>query len=321
MTSREPSLVHHDFVKFVALAEELNFRRAAERLKISQPSVTGALQRLELELGVRLLDRGARRSTLTPAGELLLEGTRSALRDAEALTRDVRDVGHGRLHQLRIGAIEPALRYLVPPALAALRLQHPRLSIDLQTLTSEKVVDRVGSGRIDIGLARVTSSPKGIASKIVMHEPLVAVLPAAHASTCRNGIGIDELTKGPFVMNSFGLGRTAHGDHPDLRHINGCVLSETIEKNGLDSQLALIAAGIGVTVQSSLSADYARDDLAFVAVRTAHICPPLQILYRSGDASQLIQEFVQFTRLKGIEMATARHPKSVAYYQCTNRLR
>jgi DNA-binding transcriptional LysR family regulator len=237
------------------------------------------------------------------------------------LTRDVQDVGQGRLRQLRIGAIEPALRYLVPAAIAALRSRHPSLSIDLQAHTSQEIVDRVGNGRIDAGLARVASSPKGIASDIVMHEPLVAVLPSAHASACRNHIDLDELTKAPFDMKSSGFGRCTEGDHPDLHHINGCVLSETIETNGLASQLALIAAGCGATVQSSLSADYARDDLAFIAVRTAHICPPLQILYRSGDASQLIREFVQFIRMKGIEIATARHSESVAYYQCTNPLR
>jgi DNA-binding transcriptional LysR family regulator len=107
-------LALRDLQQFVVLAEELNFRPAAERLLISQPTLTQTLQRLERQLATTLVERSTRKSHLTEAGEALLQGAALLLEDARRLQEEVLSVGAGMRRQLRVGSVDPAMREPVP---------------------------------------------------------------------------------------------------------------------------------------------------------------------------------------------------------------
>src|SRR3954454_2285688 len=135
---------------FVAVAEELHFRRAADRLHVAQPAVSDQVRRLEQELGVRLFDRTHRSVSLTDAGSALLEeARRRVVRHADVACRAARGAGSRATMRLRIGYLPDSLPLAVPRALRQLTTSAPVLQVDLETGLALRLVDDLRAGRLD----------------------------------------------------------------------------------------------------------------------------------------------------------------------------
>ncbi|MDT8265655.1 LysR family transcriptional regulator, partial [Roseomonas sp. DSM 102946] len=128
---RPPAIDLRLLRQFVAVAEELHFRRAASRLNISQPPLTAAVKRLEEEIGAVLLERGRRTVALTPAGRTLLEEARKLLGQAELAVAATRDVAAGRRGLVRLAYVGSAMYGRLPGAIAAFRRSHPGVRLVL----------------------------------------------------------------------------------------------------------------------------------------------------------------------------------------------
>src|SRR3954453_23359911 len=118
---------------FVAVAEELHFRRAAERLHLAQPALSQQVRKLETELGVDLFHRTKRGVALTPAGALFLEEARRLLRQAEEAARTARNARAGTIGRLRLGHVVDAVPPVLPRAIAAFAASHPGIEISPET--------------------------------------------------------------------------------------------------------------------------------------------------------------------------------------------
>lgn len=297
-------LALRDLQQFLVLAEELNFHRAAERLHLSQPTLSQTLQRLERVVGAKLIDRGGRKSILTEAGRLLADRSMLLLRDADSLVTDVRSVADGMRRQLRVGSVNPAMRALVPHVLRSLHGKFPDLRISLQPHSSFDLASRLREGRLDLAIARTGELIPGFTGEVLMNDPLVAVMSVRHPLAARARVAIRDLSDEPFVMAPRDRNPSFHDELVSWYRACGCVPSQIIEANGMHSQLALIAAGIGVTVQSLLYTDPGRDDLVFVPVE-GRLRTPLQILYPSNDRSAVTREFVAAARARAEELIAA----------------
>jgi LysR family transcriptional repressor of citA len=164
---------------FVAVAERLHFREAAERLSLSQPTVTGHIQALENEVGAPLFDRQGRRVALTPTGERLLPFARRLLAldaEAEAEVRSWRLRYDERLHV--VSSIFVAASVL-PGALRRLLAERPRTDVALRTAFSQDVVTAIREGDGDLGFSRLEPRGSGIGARRLLREPVLAVAPAA----------------------------------------------------------------------------------------------------------------------------------------------
>lgn len=175
---------------FQAVAEELNFSRAARRLHIAQPALSRAVKELEHELGCTLLHRDRHSTTLTPAGQVLLGETGLLLERLAATIRRVQRTAAGEEGELRLGYIGPPTQRILAPLLAEFRSRHPRVSIVLEERTPERVCEMVARGRLDLGLTRpVLSGPAlGLSTSLLRREPLWAVLPDGHALAGRGNV-------------------------------------------------------------------------------------------------------------------------------------
>ena len=165
---------------FIAVAEELHFGRAAERLHMTQPPLSRQIQQLEAELGVQLIDRTTRTVTLTPAGVAFLPDARRILQLAESAALTVKRVPAGDLGTVVVGFTAASAHAVLPRLLERTREKLPDVKLELREMVSSVQLEALMSGDIDLGMARPPLKRPGIVSRPLLHEQLVAALPAGH---------------------------------------------------------------------------------------------------------------------------------------------
>jgi DNA-binding transcriptional LysR family regulator len=196
---------------FVALAETLNFSRAAERMHIAQPPLSISIRKLEDEFGVQLFDRGPRHVVLTPAGRMALGPARVALAAAAETARIARSTAAGESGVLRVAFVGGATFRLFPQRLPEFRRLYPAVKLELGEATTVQVLDRVRSGAIEVGIVR---HPVAQATDLAVHEleddRLAAVLPAGHPLARKTQLRLKDLEGEDFVMYSASQAPSMH---------------------------------------------------------------------------------------------------------------
>jgi DNA-binding transcriptional LysR family regulator len=192
---------------FQAVAEELHFTRAAERLGISTPTLTQQIQALEGDLGVTLLRRTNRAVALTEAGRRFLEEARATLRQAEQATLIARSAGRGEIGRLEIGYVTSASCLgLIPAAISAFRQAHPLVDVQLHRIETVRQLTALTEGRIDMGFLRPPNRyPIGIVGTNVWRQPFILALPADHPLGEHKSVRIGELADEAFIASSVEL--------------------------------------------------------------------------------------------------------------------
>jgi DNA-binding transcriptional LysR family regulator len=178
---------------FVAVAEELHFRRAAERLHVAQPAVSEQVRKLEEELGVQLFDRTQRRVSLTDAGAALLREARRVLAQAEAARLAARSA-HGRSSSvLRLGYVAASLPASVPRALQRLAEAMPQLEIALEPGSGLELVDAVRAQKLDAAVVSLPTPANGLRITPVGDQCAVAVFPVGHAHALKSVVRLEQI--------------------------------------------------------------------------------------------------------------------------------
>jgi DNA-binding transcriptional LysR family regulator len=193
-----PELRHLRY--FVAVADELNFSRAAERLHMAQPPLSAAIRQLERELGVELFTRTSREVRLTDAGSAFLDGARRTLAEAERAAHEARRAGAGELGRLRIGYSWSARFETLPAIGRALRTSHPGIDLVTQEMWNARMTAALADGSIDLALALCPEVASGLEFEPVRSEPLVALLHAGHVLAGEQALPLERLAGEEFVL-------------------------------------------------------------------------------------------------------------------------
>lgn len=234
---------------FVAVAEEANFTRAAERVYISQSGVSAQIRRLERELGTALIDRSGRTATLTTAGAAALEHARAVLASANAVRQAVDDVSGLLRGQVVVGMVTACTVTPLFDALAAFALAHSRVELSLIEDTSDRLVERVRNGEMDLALVGAAGAPPpGLDALLIVSEGLVAAMPPAHPLAMRQRTTLADLSAYPIVCLPEGTGiRTvfdqacaAKGIHPNI----------ALQASAPDAVADLAIRGLGIAILS-----------------------------------------------------------------------
>jgi DNA-binding transcriptional LysR family regulator len=165
---------------FVAVAEELHFRRAAERLHVAQPAVSEQVRKLEDELGVRLFDRTQRSVSLTDSGAALLEEARRVLHQADVAVMAARNARDRAVSRFRIGHLPDTMPAPVARAMQLLGTAAPRVQVSLETGPSVRLIEEVRAGRLDAAVVGLPAPVAGLRASAAGSQGLVAALPVTH---------------------------------------------------------------------------------------------------------------------------------------------
>ncbi len=232
---------------FVAVAEEQNFTRAAERLLVAQPAVSAQIQRLERELGQPLFDRAQRTIRLTAAGEAALPYARTALgavADVRAAVDELSDLVRG---SVRIGTVT-AHDVDLPALFADFHARHPAVEITLSTANSDELVDDLRTGGLDIGIVSIGSDdmPAGLGFDVVTDEPIDAVVGHGDPWTAHTEIGLADL--GGRVLITLPVGTGIRGQFDRACAAVGVAPRIGFEASTPPVLADLAARGLGVAI-------------------------------------------------------------------------
>ncbi|NML55497.1 LysR family transcriptional regulator [Streptomyces sp. R302] len=264
---------------FVAVAEERNFTRAAERVHISQSGVSAQIRRLEHELGAELFDRSARAVALTAAGEAALAHARAALASAEAVGRAVDEVTGLVRGRLTVGMVVGCTLTPLFDALAAFHAAHPGVEVLLQEDNSDRLAEGVRSGAVDLALiGAAAATPDGLDALTIIDERIVAAVPHDHPLAGLPHLALRELTAHPLVCMPPGTGLRAVLDRAcaeqDLRP------SIALEAGAADAIADLAARGLGVAVLSASMASVYADRLTALPLADVDIPALLALVWK-----------------------------------------
>lgn len=278
---------------FVTVAEELHFARAAERLHIAQPSLSQQIRRLEQQLGVALLDRSSRRVELTAAGQVLLRDGRNLLADSRRAVRAVRSAA---MPSLTVGFYGSAAIALLPGTLREFGERHPAFTVAVRELALGSL-DELRSGEIDVAFTRLAPGQTDLEVEVLLTEPRVVALPAAHPLAGRPSVAFSDLRDEAFITNPV---NQADGDRPprwlteQRRHkLPGRVAARA---TGVVEILTLVAAARGVCLMpETVARHYPRDDVSYVPVANAEPAV-VSLAWRQTNASPALTAFIDTTR-------------------------
>lgn len=234
---------------FRVVAEELHFRRAAERLHIAQPPLSSQIRQLEEELGVQLLTRSTRRVELTPAGEVYLDRVREILDAVDAAGEQAHRVAEGMQGALTIGCVGSATYSLFPRLVRALRDELPGVDVSVRgEMLAPDQVTALEAGRIDLALLRPPVTSARVVVEPVRHDRLIALVPDSHRLAGCGEADLADLRDDDFVMHA-GHGRSAlNGLVTGLCADAGFVPRIRHEVTETSTLVTLVAAGLGVSV-------------------------------------------------------------------------
>lgn len=188
---------------FVAVAEELHFGRAAERLRMTQPPLSRQIQKLERTVGVQLLDRDNRNVELTTAGVAFLTEARRLLGLADGALDHVRRIHAGSAGTVRIGFTSTAAFGVLPALLNQVGAAYPEIDLDLYEMVTREQIDGLLTGDLDLGLARPPFDPAMFASRLLHREALLLAVPAQHPlADSDSPIAAGALASVPLIMHS-----------------------------------------------------------------------------------------------------------------------
>ncbi|HVK58484.1 MAG TPA: LysR substrate-binding domain-containing protein [Candidatus Kapabacteria bacterium] len=189
---------------FQAVAEELSFSKAAQRLHVAQPALSRAIKELEGELGLILLDRNRRSVALTAPGSVLLHDIGLLVQQLDETIRRVRRTAAGEEGELRLGYIGPPTEQFLGSVLTEFRQRYPRVTVVLQERTPERVWEMVLNGRLSVGLTRpvLADHALGLHTLLLRREPLWAAIHKGHTLLSQKQIHWKELRDEPLVILS-----------------------------------------------------------------------------------------------------------------------
>lgn len=280
---------------YVAVAEELHFRRAAERLHMSQPPLSHQIRLLEQELGVELLTRTRRRVDMTPAGEAFLRDARTVLAELDRATRNAQRIHAGQTGTLRVSFAGSALLSVVPRVVQRLTDTHPAIDIELHERSTSDQVRALVAGATDLGLAPLPVGDADVEIDVLVRERTVAAVPASHPLARARDVTLRRLAEFPFVLfpreqapgyhDLLMMSVTSAGTPP--RVIQQAAETQTI--------IGLVAAGVGISLVPASVQQLALDGVAYRPVSDAPDTE-LAALTRRGDRTALIAAFLEAAR-------------------------
>jgi DNA-binding transcriptional LysR family regulator len=283
---------------FVAVAEELSFNRAAQRLHISQPPLSNQIKRLEEELGVRLFDRSSRGVQMTDAGELLLEEARRIFVQVDQTVRTVQHVGYGEVGHLTLGFVPSASNEVLPPILRTFRDRYPEVDLFLREMRPDRVVHQLHNKQIDVGFLYLPLEDASLSVECVSREPLVLALAETHPLASEPQLDLRALADEPFVLPArYQRMPGLYGQVTETCRQAGFV-PNAVQKDVwlMQTIVGLVAGGIGVALVPASLRNLHRKGVVYKSVYGLSPTVEMGLIWHRDNHSSVLNSFLKVAR-------------------------
>jgi len=278
---------------FVAVAEQLHFRHAAEIMHIAQPALSQQIRQLEEEIGVTLFERSRHKVRLTPAGKAFYENAQRILQNADRAVTKARKVESGDAGTIRIGFVSTAAIRVLPVAMKKFQKQVPLAEVELNELAAGEQIDRLYREQLDVGFVHAKLSRDVMKTRVVARDRLIVAVPSScKLARCRR-VDIKDLSAWTAIMPA---GHSSSGFYEQVRmaYQRAGVRPERVHNTRLlQTGLLLVAAGLGVSlVPESFQSIHVKG----VVYRKLKVEPPLSELvavWRRDNASPLLDRVIK----------------------------
>ncbi|MCZ2403013.1 LysR family transcriptional regulator [Paenarthrobacter sp. Z7-10] len=273
---------------FVAVAEELHFNRAAQRLHMAQPPLSQQIRKLEDECKVALFVRNSRNVELTAEGEVLLEHARKVLAQYAVMTAALTHARSGELGRLRLGFVSSAAIHMVPRLVRDMRSKWPDIDLQLHEETTDVQLELIAAGSLDAGIAREVRTAAGISATIIMHEPLVVAVDSGHRLATRSRVALKDLKGEAFI--AFPRSRISSlFDHISaLLHAVGADFDIAQEAVQFPTILGLVSAHLGIAVVPESMRAFAIPGLVYLDIEDDNATSTVSLIYSTESSNPLL---------------------------------
>lgn len=286
------------FRQFIAVAEELSFRRAAERLNMAQPPLTATIKRIEDEVGAVLIERTNRIERLTEAGRVFLDEARKTVNQAERAMLATQRAGAGLSGTLRVTFVASAAREILPSILLRFREHYPAVKLELREAMTTQQLASLASNESDLGFViPPLQDADNLKIEVVARNRLVAALPEGHPLTRADQITLADMSQESWILFAArqgpGLHRIIHA---------ACAKAGFSPRIGqeapqMDTIASLVAGGMGVALVSRALATGGRKGVAFRELAGPGTPVEFELAIAYAHASPVLDAFVAATRL------------------------
>lgn len=279
---------------FIAVAEELHFGAAAERLHMTQPPLSQQIRLLEEALGTELFVRSTRSVQLTVAGKVLLERARRLLADSAAAAQEVERAGRGEVGRLVLGFPNSAAYRVLPRALRLYKSRYPQVELDLREMLSSDLLDALHSRQLDVALVRASSSMLGpdLETVVASREDMVLALPSQHPLAELDVVPVQRL-EGVALIGFTAVGSRYFRERLDLIFTTAQVRPHITQESVLPTILAFVEAGLGVALVPASVARMRSDELVYRPISGAQDTAQalLYCVRRKGETAPAVRNF------------------------------
>jgi DNA-binding transcriptional LysR family regulator len=279
---------------FLTVAEELNFSRAAERLRITQPPLSLQIQNLERELGIPLFHRNNRHVELTDAGKVFADEVRKTLEHLHRAVENAQRTHHGKVGNLTVGFVGSATYDILPSVVRKFRNLYPDVQVHLLEMSTPAQIEALRQEEIDVGILRPPIHDDALYTEIISTAPCVLAVPKQHSLVEKKNISLTDLTPYPFVMLSR---KTWAGLYDEILGL----CNPTIQQEALEFQtvIGLVAAGLGIAVVPQSAMNLHTQDVVYLDMKDSLPVASMGISWRKNECSTLVETFIKMAKELG----------------------
>lgn len=291
---------------FIAVAEELNFNKAAARLHIAQPPLSTQIKDLERELGVRLFNRTTRGTTLTPEGDIFLLEARQILDQVNRARRAVNQSASGELGRLRVIGVAHAFSEMLPRVVSRFRREHPNVVLDIQQGATQEGLDAVLSGTADAAFVRQGESMAGLQVMPLTFGQFEAVVPIDHRLASAARVGIKDLVNESFVMPARAVSPYYYHQTLSILTNAGIAPRTVLEVNSMQAQLGCVACGMGVALVQASGKDFRMTNVSWIPLEATVTSVELAVAWRAGTSTPALGYLLGLAKQEAAAVQAAR---------------
>ena len=289
--------------QFLAVADELHFGRAAQRLNMTQPPLTQAIAQLESVLGLRLFDRTKRRVQLTAAGAALVPQARDLLVRAQGLPASARATADGHAGFLRLAFVSTVGFALLPQWVRAFRQQYPQVMLELIEATGDVQLQLLERGEVDAGfiLHSPGFAPAGLERQLIASEPLLLVMPSQHPLSQPTTLTLTKVLDEPLVMFPRRIAASLHDAVFAMYHAANRLPQVAQEAIQMQTIVNLVSAGLGIAWVPESVRQFQRSGVLYREIRSGRTARggavprcETSLVWAKASSNPVLRRFVAF---------------------------